>query len=201
MYEIDNLRLRLEALSRELWKTDQGRAEAVDLALREVDKTIVAVGEQDIEQIARKRQIERYITECAQFGHPQRAVGARMALVLLATGMRFLRAHENIESNSGEYTHLQEFFEHEQHRAEQAHLYYQVRVFQEIEQPNLTNTPSYWSPIAYCDSYNDAAIVADAVASYLGCRCQIWSCTPVIDPDIPPASSDPISWRWVGGSK
>ena len=87
-------------------------------------------------------------------------------------------------------------YERERQAAATAELWYEVRYWHVLPEGAI-GTPSQWMTIAFCASANNAAIVAGALRREHGWYCEIWSCNPVVDPDIPPVHPGPVAWHRI----
>ncbi len=100
----------------------------------------------------------------------------------------------DLTTEAGQLASLLDFYKVDRQRAQEAHLWYEVRYWY-ARPAGYMGTPSNWCPIVYAGSRSSAGIVAESLHRDRGWWCEVWSCSPVIDPDIPQVSSGPVRWH------
>lgn len=106
-----------------------------------------------------------------------------------------LKSHD-LRTPEGQLASALEFQAGERQKAQDAGLWYEIRYWYQLPEGH-NGTPSHWQPITYAFSRSSAGIVAESLWRERQWYCEVWSCTPVSDPDIPPISHDPVPWHLV----
>lgn len=102
--------------------------------------------------------------------------------------------NHDLTTPEGQLANVLDFYAVNRQKAQDAHLWYEVRYWYKLPDGYM-GTPSHWTPITFADSRSSAGIVAESLHRDRGWWCEVWSCSPVIDPDIPQVSSGPVHWH------
>ena len=94
----------------------------------------------------------------------------------------------------GDWRTCSDFYANERQKAQDAGLWFEVRYWVKLPESAI-GTPSHWATIGYSGSRNAAAIIAESLWYSREWYCEVWTCNPVVDPDIPPVSSGPVRWH------
>lgn len=101
----------------------------------------------------------------------------------------------DLTTPEGRLANMLDFYTINRQKAQAAGLWFEVRYWCELPAGH-DGTPSHWAPIAYAASRSSACVVAAALHRDRGWWCEVWTCNPVFDPDIPPESSAPVRWHF-----
>lgn len=100
----------------------------------------------------------------------------------------------DLTTPAGRLANMLDYHATERAKALAAGLWYEVRYYAVLPD-GYNGTPSHWAPICWCNSLNDAAIVAEALHRSRGWWLEVWTCSPVVDPDTYRGDGKPVRWH------
>lgn len=100
----------------------------------------------------------------------------------------------DLTTPEGRLANMLAFHDKNRAHAAAAGYWYDVRVWHVLPD-GYTGTPSHWESITFTRDRSSAGMIAQALHRAYGWACEVWSCSPVVDPDIPPNSTEPVAWH------
>ena len=100
----------------------------------------------------------------------------------------------DLTTPEGRLANMLDFHTTERGKALEAGLWYEVRYWAELSEGHF-GTPSHWAPICWATSRSSASLVAEALYRARGWWCEVWTCSPVVDPDTYTGDGRPVHWH------